>query len=293
MENPTMKNFMYFILSLCLSSYALAQNKITDYDFEGIVKLNNCSGSVIRFNGQPLTAKAIVMTNGHCVPMDGGRMISPGEVLVDVAVSRTFNIFDSQMNKVKATSNKIIFATMTNTDVAYYELTATYKELEAKGVTAFLLSSERSTEGTDIQVISGYWEKGYSCSIDGFVFKLSEAGWTWLDSIRYSKPGCETIGGTSGSPIIDANSRAVIGINNTGNEDGKKCTMNNPCEINSQGQTAVKQGTSYGQQTYLIYGCLTLDFKIDLKKTNCQLPKPQSGFQNTRTRMAWTQSHLH
>lgn len=288
-----MKNFMYFILSLCLSSYALAQNKITDYDFEGIVKLNNCSGSVIRFNGQPLTAKAIVMTNGHCVPMDGGRMISPGEVLVDVAVSRTFNIFDSQMNKVKATSNKIIFATMTNTDVAYYELTATYKELEAKGVTAFLLSSERSTEGTDIQVISGYWEKGYSCSIDGFVFKLSEAGWTWLDSIRYSKPGCETIGGTSGSPIIDANSRAVIGINNTGNEDGKKCTMNNPCEINSQGQTAVKQGTSYGQQTYLIYGCLTLDFKIDLKKTNCQLPKPQSGFQNTRTRMAWTQSHLH
>lgn len=38
-------------------------------DFEGIVKLSNCSGSLVAFKGAPKTNKAIVMTNGHCLPV--------------------------------------------------------------------------------------------------------------------------------------------------------------------------------------------------------------------------------
>jgi len=284
-----MKNLIYLLLSISFSTYAFA-----DYDFEGIVKLNNCSGSVIKFAGQPETAKAIIMTNGHCITGPNGGMLAAGEVLVNYASSRTFDIFNSQRKVVKAASNKILFATMTNTDVAFYETTITYKDLEAKGISALLLSSERSTEGTDIQVISGYWERGYECSIDGFVFKMKEGVWTWLDSIRYSKPGCETIGGTSGSPIIDANSRAVIGINNTGNDDGAKCTIMNPCEIDENGKVTVRHKYSYGQQVYQVYSCLTVDFKIDLKKANCQLPKPQAsaGFQNSRQKSRWTKAKI-
>ncbi len=286
---------MYFILTISLSSFALAGNSnLQDYDFEGIVKLNNCSGSVIKFAGQPTTAKAIVMTNGHCLKGPTGGMLAPGEVLVDYQSARTFEIYDTQMRKVKASSNKVIYATMTNTDVAFYELTTTYKELEAKGISAFLLSSERPTAGTDIQIISGYWDLGYTCSIDGFAFQLKEAGWLFTDAIRYSKTGCETKGGTSGSPIIDANSREVIGINNTRNEDGQKCTMNNPCEVSQSGQTTIKPQNGYGQQTYQIYSCLTVDFRVDVKKSNCQLPKPKlanGGFQGSRQNNSiWTKA---
>ncbi len=45
---------------------------LSDYDFEGIIKLSNCSGSLIQFSGQPDTAKAVVMTNGHCIQKPGG-----------------------------------------------------------------------------------------------------------------------------------------------------------------------------------------------------------------------------
>ncbi len=118
-----MKNLIYLLLSISFSTYAFA-----DYDFEGIVKLNNCSGSVIKFAGQPETAKAIIMTNGHCITGPNGGMLAAGEVLVNYASSRTFDIFNSQRKVVKAASNKILFATMTNTDVAFYETTITYKK---------------------------------------------------------------------------------------------------------------------------------------------------------------------
>jgi V8-like Glu-specific endopeptidase len=124
-----------------------------------------------------------------------------------------------------------------------------------------------------MEVISGYWMRGYSCNIETFVPKLEEDGWVCEDSIRYSRPGCETIGGTSGSPVIRAGTRTVIGVNNTGNEDGEKCTMNNPCEIDKDGKIVFQKGYSYGQQTYWVYSCLNQYNEIDLKVPGCQLAK--------------------
>ncbi|MBC7464820.1 MAG: serine protease, partial [Bdellovibrio sp.] len=81
----------------------------------------------------------------------------------------------------------------------------------------------------------------------------------------------ETIGGTSGSPITKAGTKIVIGINNTGNEDGQKCTMNNPCEIDLQGNITFTKGVSYGQQTYQIYSCLNTARELDLTVQGCLL----------------------
>jgi hypothetical protein len=92
-----------------------------------------------------------------------------------------------------------------------------------------------------------------------------------FDSIRYSKSGCKTIHGTSGSPITSRNTGKVIGINNTGNDDGQKCTMNNPCEVSQQGTIYAEQGLSYGQQTYRFYSCLDGQGKLDIKTKGCEL----------------------
>lgn len=242
----------------------------SSYDFNAIVKLSNCSGALVRFHGQPKNSYAYVLTNGHCL---GGRFLRPGEVKVNERSRRRMGVFDSNMRQTRISATTLVYATMTYTDSALYRLDKTYEFFEKKGITALMMSSERPFLNTQIEIISGYWERGYRCSIEAFIPKLLEADWTFEDSIRYSEPGCDTIGGTSGSPVIDALTREVIAVNNTGNESGGRCTMNNPCEVDENGQRTVIEGASYAQQTYLFYSCLTLDFDIDLNKEGCLLPQ--------------------
>jgi len=244
-----------------------------NYDFNGIVKLSNCSGAIIRFSGMPDSANAIAMTNGHCTGGMFGGMIEPNQMIYNKNVNRTMNVYNRDRKLQGVTSTKILYGTMTGTDVALYQLKETYQDLQKKNIDSFLLDSNRPSLGTSLDIVSGYWDRGYRCHIDAFIFILKEAGWTMNDSIRYSDTGCDTIGGTSGSPIIETNTRKVIGINNTGNESGKKCTMNNPCEVDEAGSINVKTKASYGQQTYNIYSCLTVDFRIDLHKPGCTLFK--------------------
>lgn len=238
------------------------------YNFEGIVKLSNCSGSLIKFKGQPLSSKGIVLTNGHCISR---RFIRPGEIVLNKRDRRRMRVADSNKKFHAIRAEKILYATMTGTDAALFQIEETFEELEKKGIQALELSDIRPYVDTDIEVISGYWERGYSCRLEEFIFEMRESRWTFKDSLRYSRPGCETIGGTSGSPIIEKSTRLVIGVNNTGNESGRECTMNNPCEIDPNGNVTVIKGASYGQQTYWFYSCLTEDFQIDLTKEGCKL----------------------
>lgn len=121
--------------------------------------------------------------------------------------------------------------------------------------------------------MSGYWKRIYSCNADGFVYRLKEGGWTWKDSLRYTA-SCNTIGGTSGSPVIDTATGKVVAVNNTGNEDGQSCTENNPCEVDQNGNVTVRQGINYAQETYQIPACFTTGNKLDLSAAGCTLPKP-------------------
>lgn len=238
-----------------------------DYNFEGIVKLSNCSASLVKFEGTSDERKAIVMTNGHCFP----DMVAPGRFVYNEAGSRRMQLFKTLKKSFTVKSQKVLYATMTGTDVTLYELTESYKDLFTKyGVQALTMSQTKATVHDKIEVISGYWEKGYRCNIDGFVGTLLEDAWTFEDSIRYT-PECNTIGGTSGSPIVASGTRTVVGINNTGSDNGELCTMNNPCEVDTEGRRTAHQGTSYGQQTYQIYSCLNALGDIDLSLEGCLL----------------------
>lgn len=246
------------------------------YAFDGIIALNNCSGSLVRFQKSTAEDFAMVLTNGHCL---SGGMPKPGVVIVDQNVNRELYVLSptdgTKIGSVQAT--KILYATMTKTDMTLYQLKQTYREIEEKySVHALTLANRFPSVGEGIDIVSGYWRRGYTCRVDAIVHELREAGWTMVDSIRYSRPGCETIGGTSGSPIISLDTKEVVGVNNTGNESGQKCTMNNPCEVDAAGTITYEKGLSYGQQVSLVYGCLTSDLKIDLNIAGCQLAKPST-----------------
>ncbi|WP_069814728.1 trypsin-like peptidase domain-containing protein [Streptomyces sp. TP-A0874] len=242
-------------------------------DFAGTVALSNCSGSLIRTPGSLPEDPALVLSNGHCLETG---MPAAGAVVVDQPSSRTFDLLAAdggEVGTVQAT--KISYATMTSTDVSLYQLGSSYAEIEdAYGIEALDLAAERPAQGTDISVVSGYWKRIYDCSIDGFAHQLREADWTWDDSVRYATPGCEVIGGTSGSPVVDNTTGEVVAVNNTINESGGRCTLNNPCEVDQDGAVTVRPGVGYAQQTYGIAACVGEGNSIDLGRPGCELPKP-------------------
>lgn len=255
-----------------LRDQMLSQPRVASgYDFEGIVSLSNCSGSLVRFSHSLPSDKALILTNGHCV----GQFPAPGEVYVGVASQRTFDLLNPAGTRGIGTvrADLLVYATMTKTDMAIYRLTSTYAQIEQNFRTRALTLVEESPKvGLSIQVISGYWQRGYACQVQKIVHQLKEGRWTNEQSIRYSQPGCEVIGGTSGSPIVDPLLRTVVGVNNTGNESGGRCTDNNPCEIDENGKVEFEEGRSYGQQIWWIYTCLNDQRELDLNRQGCLLP---------------------
>ncbi|MFC8423614.1 serine protease [Streptomyces sp. NPDC057236] len=241
-------------------------------NFAGTVSLSNCSGSVVRMPGSADDDPALVLTNGHC--LESG-FPAPGQVLVDRASSRSFGLLNSSGSKVATLrADRLVYATMTDTDAAIYRLSTTYARIRsAYGIDALTLSGTRPAAGTSISVVSGYWKRIYNCSVDGFAYRMKEGDWTWKDSVRYTS-ACNTIGGTSGSPVVDGATGKVVAVNNTGNEDGERCTVNNPCEVDENGQVTVRQGINYAQQTYLFPACFGADNRLDLNASGCLVPKP-------------------
>lgn len=241
-------------------------------DFAGTVALSNCSGSLVRVPQSQPTDPALVLSNGHCLQSG---MPQPGEVVVDQPSSRGFTLLDANANDVATLrAAQLEYATMTETDISLYRLDSTYQQIESQtGIEPLDIAASHPSAGTAITVVSGYWKRTYSCNIDDFVYELHEAGWVMKDSIRYT-PECETIGGTSGSPIVNDATGEVVGVNNTGNTNGGRCTLNNPCEVDESGNVTVREGINDGQQTYLIADCIAAGNEIDLGLSGCALPTP-------------------
>ncbi|MEU8341493.1 Trypsin-like peptidase domain-containing protein [Actinomadura meyerae] len=251
---------------------AVQRHGRAEVDFTGTVALGNCSGSLVRGPRSRDTDHALVLTNGHC--LESG-MPRAGEVIAGRPSSRTFQLLDRTggADLGTLTATRLEYATMTDTDVAVYRLDTTYGAIRSRyGVSAPRLATSGPRDGTEIRVVSGYWRKIYACAVDATVHRLREAGWTWRDSIRYTS-GCRPIHGTSGSPIISVRTGQVVGVNNTANDDGERCTLDNPCEVARDGRITVRHGTGYGQQTSGLARCLGAGNRVVLGGT-CTLPRP-------------------
>lgn len=249
-----------------------ASPKLKAVTLAGTVALSNCSGSVVRFPNSLDTDPALVLTNGHCLETG---FPEPGEVIVNQASSRTFGLLNSSGTRVATLrASKIAYSTMTDTDATIYQLTSTYATIKnSYGIGPLTVQDTHPTAGTAITVASGYWKRLYSCNIDGFVYRMKEGDWTWKDSVRYTS-ACQTIGGTSGSPVVDQATGKVVAVNNTGNEDGERCTENNPCEVDANGNVTVRKGINYAQETYGFPACFTTRNQLNLSASGCTLPKP-------------------
>lgn len=236
------------------------------------VKFSNCSGFVFTMEGRSQSQNALVMTNGHCLDPLGLSMLKPDEVRINRSANRNIKLIGPKKS-VKVTTKRLIYATMTLTDMAIYELSQSYEYLESKyQITPFMLSKTGPVASTVINIPSAYRKRVYNCSVEEVLFGLREGGRSFEGSLRYDR-GCRTINGTSGSPLVLGDGVTVVGINNTVNNSGKMCGNNNPCEVDEAGNTTVIKKRGYGQQTALLYQCLNKDMNIDLNVEGCALPK--------------------
>ncbi len=240
-------------------------------DLTATIALSNCSASLVRYPTSVAGDRAMMLTNGHCLPT----MPPAGQVIQNAGASRSGTLLDGAGNSLGSVqADKVLYATMTGTDVALYQLTDTYGSISSKyGVTALTINDSHPADGASMYIPSSYWKQVWNCSVNGFVPTLREDEWTWHDSLRYSS-GCNTTHGTSGSPIVDSASGRIVGINNTGNDDGAMCTLNNPCEVAADGTTKAYKGQSYGEETYWFTTCLNSSRVIDLNVSGCLLTKP-------------------
>jgi hypothetical protein len=263
----------------CLSFLAYTIPGIAaDTDLSSIVVANGCSGSIVRFDTSLDTDAAMVLTNGHC---SYGGYPKPNEFKLNAPSNQLFQLRTKDGNRIhgKLRATRLLYSTMTGTDIALYQLAKTLKEFEEEfGMKALTLSRQHPKQGSKIFVVSGLSPKGisgeiYSCAIERFVYQLKEGKWVFDDSIKYSKKGCSTEGGASGSPVLAKATGHVIGVHSTKNESGGSCTEGNPCEISNDGKIEISPGAAYAQQTYLIYTCVDSKNQIDLTLPGCRLTR--------------------
>ena len=172
-------------------------------------------------------------------------------------------------------ADRLIYATMHRTDLALYRLPMTYADLAADGVTPLTVKARHAKRRGVVTIPSGYWRETYTCHMRGYAYKLKEQIWTWRDSLRYVGPDCQTKGGTSGAPVLNAH-RRVIGVNNTGYVGGR-ARRDTVCEVSADGTRRVYRHRDYGQQTWWITTCLDDQRRVDLSVTGCRLPAPASS----------------
>jgi hypothetical protein len=240
-------------------------------DLTATIRLNNCSASLVRYPNSLSTDRAMMLTNGHC--FEGG-FLAAGQVITNRASTRRGTLLNSAGSAVATlTADRVLYATMTGTDVTLYRLTSTFAAIQAAtGSSARTISASHPVTG-DTFVPSGFFARVFDCDIQTFVPTLREDVWTWHDSIRYNS-ACATVHGTSGSPVVNTGTGEIVGINNTANDDGGLCTLNNPCEVGPGGGVTATQGLRYGQQTYWFTTCLTTSRTINLNQAGCLLTRP-------------------
>ncbi len=261
---------MKSLLSICalLSSFAAFAANLA-----GTVKFTNLSGFLFTAEGMSEDRKALIMSNGHGLDPLGLNILAAGEVRVDQPMSRKVKIYNGEGRVLVIHTQRLLYATLTSTDMAVYELGVTYKYLrERYGITPLTLAPEGPTAGLNVTIASAYKGRTYDCTVEAVLPGLREGGRSFIGSLRMAE-GCGTVNGTSGSPMIDNATGLVVGISNTLNSRGGLCGVNNPCEVDAEGRVSAIRGRRYGQQTALLLACFDENFALQLDRPGCALPR--------------------
>lgn len=266
----------------------LDKTKSTHKQWNGVGRYGSCTGTLLDVGGKD-SDPAYIITNGHCV---GFSLLSEKGVSFDMESNPNkpmrFDYFVAQVvnNSFITIENKVIkFASMDNTDVAIVELDVTYDSLVKQGINSYKLATTPPKKGQLISVVgvpqSGvktYGLRKSDCTIGEKVY-LNEGNYSFSNSYRHR---CSIVGGNSGSPVFDRESKEIVAVVNTAVDDGTEnledCALQKPCELGSDGSKTVKASENYAQPVYYLSGCFESGiFNKDLSTCQATLFESQTS----------------
>jgi hypothetical protein len=243
-----------------------------------------CTAFLWKPDGAQPEAKALALTNGHCVMPYTDRATT-----YDVWVKRPassewkliLNYFVDTPNAQKTIAvETIVYASMKAVDLALLELNASWAELEGAGLKALPQALKPAASNSPIRTVgvpqgpfplAEQFLREAHC-VEETRASIVEWYWTWFDMHRNS---CSDIHeGSSGSPVLNAQGE-VYALLNTTSATGisDSCYLGNPCEMQRPGAFMVAN-KNYAIDVVELKDCFenqTLTFGSD-----CPLPPPQT-----------------
>jgi hypothetical protein len=223
-----------------------------------------CSGVLVRQRTGPIPedAPAFLLTNGHCVGafdptgVTRDERVDPAE-MASVWFGYGPEVYQSDPVGIVA----VPWATMKGTDLAILELATTLPDLVAAGHRPYPIASSGPQVGQEVVVVGGPAPlqgarvlRLSACAL-GRPTDLLESQWTMFG---FPANHCQDIRpGSSGSPVLDPVTGALVGLINTGTDGSSglpDCALNRPCEIGPDGARS-RENTNYGPPLFDLSGC--------------------------------------
>lgn len=244
--------------------------EVTQPSLAGEVSVNGCMGSVVRMPDARANDAALLLTNGHCVQGDRPAV---GSALVDQPAGFPIGIADHDgYDQATANATRLVYATMTGTDVALYRLDKTYAQFAAAHATVFTVSRKPMSANEKLAVLTGAYRE--SCTLSAVVPHLREGGYQLDDAVRtVGSEDCILGPGMSGSAMVAPDGNTIVGVHNTSNQStGAACSDGNPCEVGADGKVTSVPHAAYGEQIDMIPGCFSGSV-LQLNRYGCTLAK--------------------
>lgn len=89
--------------------------------------------------------------------------------------------------------------------------------------------------------------------------------------------GCKSWPGTSGPPLLNAETLEVVAIHNTKSTRGISCKLNSPCEINRDGDISGSVKKGYAQNLLNVETCIDNKGSFKLELSTCLLFNPKTN----------------
>lgn len=270
------------ILTLLVLPFIFLQSTFaTEEGNFGNAIVNSCSAGVIKLEAMSSSRKAIVATNGHCLRLNRtmdreSSYLNPGETLTNIEtqafLERTLIRIHAPSGTVEVAAKRLIFATMTGTDISLFELNDSYDDLKEKyEIKPLIVSPKELAPKEAVQIQTGYYNRNFNCA---FVRKvnLREGPFHTNGALELTLE-CDIYPGVSGSPIVLRKSKMITGLANTHTSgEGEVCGFNNPCIILGSQVIEPNAGTSFGVSLVGLNSCYNSQIQqFDFARKSCRL----------------------
>lgn len=268
--------------TLLPSGPAAADGVSPEPDFSGTARIPACSASIVRFADSTADEKALMLTNGHCYQPFDKRERFRGVVLDQPDRRRVTLLKRDGTNRGVVHTRRVLYSSYFTVDLGLYRLGLTYAQLrEQFHARALTISDTPAAVGDKVLMPSGFWREQFTCHVEAAVFKLYNRTYLWRHSLRYANEStCKSVDGSSGSPLLDPQTRLVVGIHNAGNNPpghgrgGRLDCSFSLCEQTRDGRLSQFPHRRYGQGVWWLTRCVDADHAIDLALPDCRLPQP-------------------